>query len=98
MSCRPVMLSARTSKVLKPWATSKGAAAGVRLRRFVDFLDSHNPNDNEFTKPKRINDYINQMPFIDDRTHWKKEDYWASSAEKLATNGGDCEDFSVAKY
>jgi predicted transglutaminase-like cysteine proteinase len=45
------MLSARTSKVLKPWATSKGAAAGVRLRRFVDFLDSHNPNDNEFTKP-----------------------------------------------
>ncbi len=26
------------------------------------------------------------------------EDYWATPVEMLASNGGDCEDFSIAKY
>jgi len=25
-------------------------------------------------------------------------DYWATPAESVASNGGDCEDFSIAKY
>lgn len=31
-------------------------------------------------------------------THWKKSDYWATPVEFLSTGGGDCEDFSLAKY
>ena len=52
----------------------------------------------DLDKLKRVNDFLNQMEFVDDRIHWKKEDYWATPIEFLATQGGDCEDFAIAKY
>ena len=45
-----------------------------------------------------VNQLINRVPFIDDQKHWNVEDYWATPAEAIASNGADCEDFSVAKY
>ena len=38
------------------------------------------------------------MRFIDDIIHWNKVDYWATPIEFLASHGGDCEDFAIAKY
>ena len=38
------------------------------------------------------------MLFEDDDQHWHQADYWATPIETLASNGGDCEDFSIAKY
>ncbi len=52
----------------------------------------------ERQKLELVNDFMNQTPFIDDLTHWGKEDYWATPIEFLSTNGGDCEDYSIAKY
>jgi predicted transglutaminase-like cysteine proteinase len=52
----------------------------------------------DLDKLKRVNDFLNQMEFVDDRIHWKKEDYWATPIEFLSTRGGDCEDFAIAKY
>jgi predicted transglutaminase-like cysteine proteinase len=49
-------------------------------------------------KLKKVNIFFNRMKFIDDTLHWKKEDYWATPMEFLASGGGDCEDFSIAKY
>lgn len=54
-------------------------------------------------KPEReklaaVNDFFNQISFVSDAEHWRKEDYWATPAEMLASNGGDCEDFSIGKY
>ncbi len=45
-----------------------------------------------------VNDFFNKMNFISDLDHWGKVDYWASPVEMLSTNGGDCEDYSIAKY
>lgn len=46
-----------------------------------------------------VNDAINRrMKWVDDKTHWGVDDYWATPAESIATAGGDCEDFSLAKY
>ncbi|WP_330221510.1 transglutaminase-like cysteine peptidase [Marinomonas phaeophyticola] len=45
-----------------------------------------------------MNDFFNQMDFVDDIIHWGKEDYWATPIEFLGTRGGDCEDFTIAKY
>ena len=45
-----------------------------------------------------VNDYINQVRFVEDLAHWGVEDYWATPAETVASNGGDCEDYSIAKY
>lgn len=45
-----------------------------------------------------VNRFLNRVPFVDDRTHWQSEDYWATPGESVASNGADCEDFSIAKY
>jgi predicted transglutaminase-like cysteine proteinase len=49
-------------------------------------------------KLERVNTFINQLEFANDIDHWGKEDYWATPLQTLLTNGGDCEDFSIAKY
>lgn len=46
-----------------------------------------------------VNEAINrQVRGIEDRDHWGAEDYWATPAETIGSAGGDCEDFSIAKY
>lgn len=46
-----------------------------------------------------INDFINKnLPFVSDKKHWRKEDYWATPYESLGSGGGDCEDYVIAKY
>ena len=45
-----------------------------------------------------VNRTLNRIRFVDDPTHWGEEDYWATPAETVGSNGGDCEDFSIAKY
>jgi predicted transglutaminase-like cysteine proteinase len=47
---------------------------------------------------QRINSYLNRVPYRDDIIHWRVEDYWATPAETVASNGGDCEDYAIAKY
>ena len=46
----------------------------------------------------KVNRFFNQVRFLADKDHWGKLDYWATPLELLATNGGDCEDFAIAKY
>ncbi len=52
----------------------------------------------EKEKVEYVNDYFNQIPYYSDLKHWKKKDYWATPFEKITTDGGDCEDYSIAKY
>ena len=76
-----------------------GPVAKNRLTGWRDILV--NPKYRKMSereKLERVNDFMNQTPFIDDLAHWGKEDYWATPVEFLSTHGGDCEDFSIAKY
>jgi predicted transglutaminase-like cysteine proteinase len=45
-----------------------------------------------------INDFFNSFTFIDDIHIWGKRDYWATPMEFVGIGGGDCEDFTIAKY
>lgn len=45
-----------------------------------------------------VNDLINRVPQVADDVHWGAVDYWSTPAELVASNGGDCEDFVIAKY
>ena len=45
-----------------------------------------------------VNVFFNRVPFVDDLIHRHVADYWASPAEMMASDGGDCEDFSIVKY
>ncbi len=53
----------------------------------------------ELEQLKRVNEFFNnEIPFVSDMKHWQKDDYWATPYEALVTNGGDCEDYVIAKY
>jgi predicted transglutaminase-like cysteine proteinase len=52
----------------------------------------------DLQKLRRVNDFFNALDFVNDIDHWGKKDYWATPLETLVSNGGDCEDFSIAKY
>ncbi|GAA5194658.1 transglutaminase-like cysteine peptidase [Ferrimonas gelatinilytica] len=45
-----------------------------------------------------VNHYFNRLDFISDAEHWGQADYWATPLETVASGGGDCEDFVIAKY
>jgi predicted transglutaminase-like cysteine proteinase len=46
-----------------------------------------------------VNEFFNRgIPYRTDQQHWQQVDYWATPAESLASNGGDCEDYAIAKY
>jgi predicted transglutaminase-like cysteine proteinase len=74
-----------------------GADASKRLVLLGNLVDESSTLD-EQGKIEAVNDFFNQIPYDSDIHHWKQKDYWATPIEKLATNGGDCEDYSIAKY
>lgn len=74
-----------------------GNQAGKRLQAWQKLIISHRKSP-EMEKVRVVNRFFNRMRFIDDIDHWKVRDYWATPVEFLATRGGDCEDFSIAKY
>jgi len=74
-----------------------GESAKRRLLSWQALIrDNSQLTDSE--KLEKVNRFFNQMQFVDDMSHWKKTDYWATPVEFLASGGGDCEDFSLAKY
>ena len=69
-------------------------------RRLISWrnLINHNQSSNNEEKLQLVNDFFNSLEFANDIDHWGKEDYWATPLQMLASNGGDCEDFAIAKY
>ena len=74
-----------------------GSRAADRLRQWQELVDKNQDMDEE-DKLELVNDFFNRVAFVDDIIHWKKKDYWATPVEMLATDAGDCEDYSIAKY
>jgi len=74
-----------------------GAQATQRLRQW-EKIANLKTNLDISEKLSLVNRFFNRAEFVSDIKHWGKEDYWASPVELLATNAGDCEDYSIAKY
>ena len=74
-----------------------GTQAVERLNQW-EKIANLKQNISNANKLKLVNSFFNKAEFISDQKHWGKEDYWATPLELLATNGGDCEDYSIAKY
>ena len=99
--------SSLTPSLIDQLAGKFGADARTRLSAWQKFIAGLRvPEEQRETlsaKAERdilaaVNAFFNRLPFIDDLKHWGVVDYWASPAEMVASNGGDCEDFSIAKY
>lgn len=86
-----------TDKVLDAVAQEYGRRARSRLLSWQHLVDT-SIHVTEREKLERVNDFFNQIHFVSDQQHWQKIDYWATPIELLATQGGDCEDFAIAKY
>ncbi len=74
-----------------------GPGARKRLLDWQNLIGTGSGGDDR-TKLEKVNRFFNTMSFIEDAVHWKQEDYWATPVEFLASEGGDCEDFAIAKY
>jgi predicted transglutaminase-like cysteine proteinase len=84
---------------LQQYEEKYGGSAVERLRNWQTLIRSGDvKNKSVQDKLQQVNDFFNQVRFIDDIRHWGEMDYWATPVELLATNGGDCEDFAIAKY
>ncbi len=84
-------------------AAKFGAGSRSRVTGWQDFVrgipaDRRQVTANELELLSSVNTFFNRIPFLTDMEHWGMEDYWATPAEALASNGGDCEDYSIAKY
>lgn len=75
-----------------------GRRAQRTMEKWEDLVKSSR-NIPERKKLEVVNKFFNRnIWFVDDIKHWRREDYWATPMETLATLGGDCEDFTIAKY
>lgn len=63
----------------------------------IDQLIERSTDYTVFEKLESVNDTVNRGRYVDDWINWRVEDYW-ESPEEFWANGGDCEDFAIAKY
>ncbi|MCL1091341.1 transglutaminase-like cysteine peptidase [Shewanella profunda] len=82
-----------TSKLVKHY----GERAGMRAKAWFKVLSEASTLD-EKEKLSKVNNFFNLFRFVDDIKLWGESNYWATPMEFIGVNGGDCEDFSIAKY
>lgn len=97
----PVYLSANTSSKYQQLAKQAGSVyGGGAEQRILAWrqLIHESQSLTVVEKLRIVNDFFNQMKFVNDINLWGKEDYWATPIEFLGMQAGDCEDFTIAKY
>jgi predicted transglutaminase-like cysteine proteinase len=92
---------AEIEKVIAAIATSDTERNVIR-RRLGGWRELQaSPKNKALGEPEKlrlVNDFIHETPFFCDPVMWCVEDFWAKPVEFLANDGGDCEDFSIAKF
>lgn len=84
-------------EVLSKIKSNYGAESLIKVKSWVKILNS-TVDESDDEKLYEINNFFNAIPYYSDKEHWGKSDYWATPLEMLGTNGGDCEDYVIAKY
>lgn len=90
-------LSTKEQRWVDAVTTTYGERAGRRVetwRREMTRFRTLSEQD----KLTQVNNFFNQLYFVNDIILWGKNDYWATPLEFLGSNAGDCEDFTIAKY
>ena len=84
-------------KIVSALEENYGERAAKRGTAWLDLMqaDSSSSENDELEK---VNRFFNMFHFIDDIDLWGVKNYWATPVEFIGVNGGDCEDYSIAKY
>ncbi len=83
--------------IVKTLTSHYGERAGKRGRAWFRLMKGA-AQLTEIEQLTRVNRFFNLLYFTEDMTLWGEENYWAKPIEFLGANGGDCEDFAIAKY
>jgi len=84
-------------KIVASLKESYGDRAEKRGKAWFKLMQN-NSNSSEQETLKKVNRFFNMFRFIDDIKLWGVSNYWATPIEFIGVNGGDCEDYSIAKY
>lgn len=84
-------------KIISSLEQSYGERAGKRGQAWFKLM-APKTESSELDKLKKVNQFFNLFRFIDDKKLWGVSNYWATPIEFIGVNGGDCEDYSIAKY
>jgi len=87
--------------LIDQYASRFGQDARERLLGWRAFVKGHGTEAQvarETAMLAIVNRYFNRARFVSDIEHWGVDDYWATPAELIASDGGDCEDYAIAKY
>ena len=87
------VLDRAMSAPAQPLLAASGGAAG-RWERLLAELASQSPE----AQIAAVDRFANAIAWVDDAGLYGEDDHWATPAEFLAAEAGDCEDFAVAKY
>ncbi|MCK7632034.1 transglutaminase-like cysteine peptidase [Shewanella sp. JNE10-2] len=85
------------TKIISTLVKHYGERAGMRAKAWFKVLSEASTLD-EKEKLLKVNNFFNLFRFVDDIKLWGESNYWATPMEFIGVNGGDCEDFSIAKY
>lgn len=86
-----------TLETIARLASSYGEPARGRVLSWQKLV-TESGNKTEAEKVALANSFFNRMDFASDPKQWGVDDFWATPLEMLASNGGDCEDYAIAKY
>lgn len=67
---------------------------GLALKELLESLK----DKRELEKLVSVNQFFNQVAYVEDLQNWQQTDYWATPEEFIGVNAGDCEDYVIAKY
>tara|TARA_B110001452_G_scaffold263146_1_gene264175 strand:+ start:79 stop:780 length:702 start_codon:yes stop_codon:yes gene_type:complete len=84
-------------KVIDALRKNYGERAGKRGNAWIKILTQDKGLSNS-EKLEKVNKFFNYFRFVDDIKLWGVKNYWATPIEFIGVNGGDCEDYSIAKY
>jgi predicted transglutaminase-like cysteine proteinase len=95
----PGFSTAVSERLMAAYGRRFGRLAPTRLRAWKQYAAERKASPaSELDLLTEVNRLLNRIAFVDDSAHWGQADYWATPAESVASNGADCEDFSIAKY
>ena len=97
LSSSAIALTDKESQQINTIVQCYSERAGKRVAAWQNIINN-NASEKVDTKLTKVNDFFNQLIFIDDIKLWGKEDFWATPLEFIGAGAGDCEDFSIAKY
>jgi predicted transglutaminase-like cysteine proteinase len=84
-------------KIVASLEENYGERAAKRGKAWLNLMHSEvSVSENESLQ--KVNRFFNMFHFIDDIKLWGVNNYWATPIEFIGANGGDCEDYSIAKY